>query len=114
MDSVNQKIADLLEQSIGLTVSSIGDSTFQRALNNRKKILDIADQEAYLEKLTVSYMEMRRLVEEVVVPETWFFRDQEPFNYLTDYIHRSPKSQSGDIFRLATPSTRQYISYCRR
>lgn len=100
MESIKQKIADLLEQSIGLTVSSIGSSTFQRALNNRKNFLGIADDEAYLEKLTVSYMELRRLVEEVVVPETWFFRDQEPFTFLMDYVHKSPKDFSLDILRI--------------
>jgi len=100
MEVVTQKIADLLEQSIGLTVTSIGASTFKRALNSRKKVLDITDDEAYLQKITVSFMELRRLVEEVVVPETWFFRDQEPFNFLADYIYKSTKDLSVDIFRI--------------
>ena len=100
MEVVTQKIADLLEQSIGLTVTSIGASTFKRALNSRKKFLDIIDDEAYLHKVTTSFMELRRLVEEVVVPETWFFRDQEPFNYLADYIYQSTKDLSVDIFRI--------------
>lgn len=100
METATLKIADLLEQSIGLTVNSIGASTFKRALNNRKKLLGIEDDEAYLDKLTVSFMELRRLVEEVVVPETWFFRDQEPFSYLMKYVYDSPKDMSVDIFRL--------------
>ena len=100
MEVVTQKIADLLEQSIGLTVTSIGASTFKRALNSRKKFLDIIDDEAYLHKVTTSFMELRRLVEEVVVPETWFFRDQEPFNYLAEYIYQSTKDLSVDIFRI--------------
>ncbi len=100
MEPVTQKIADLLEQSIGLTVNSVGSSTFIRALNKRKKILDIENDEAYLEKLTVSFMELRRLVEEVVVPETWFFRDLEPFKYLTEYVYKSSKDLTVDIFRI--------------
>jgi len=100
MELATQKIAELLEQSIGLTVTSIGASSFTRALNNRKRVLGIADDEDYLEKLNTSFMEMRRLVEEVVVPETWFFRDQEPFNYLTEHVYKSPKDLSVDIFRL--------------
>ena len=95
MEVVTQKIADLLEQSIGLTVTSIGASTFQRALNSRKKFLNIADDEAYLDKVTTSFMELRSLVEEVVVPETWFFRDQEPFNYLAEYISQVDKGSVG-------------------
>lgn len=100
METATQKIASLLEQSIGLTVTSIGASTFARALNNRKKVLGIDNDEAYLEKLTISFMELRRLVEEVVVPETWFFRDQEPFLYLNEYILKSDKDLSVDIFRI--------------
>lgn len=100
MESAIQKIADLLEQAIGLTVTSIGASTLQRALNNRKKILAIESDEAYLEKLTVSFMELRRFVEEVVVPETWFYRDQEPFKFLTDYVHGGSKDVSLEIYRI--------------
>ena len=100
MQTATQRIAGLLEQSIGLNVTSIGFSTFQRALNNRKKVLGLADDEAYLAKLSVSFMELRKLVEEVVVPETWFFRDQEPFTFLTGYIAQSPKDLTVDIFRI--------------
>lgn len=83
-----------------MTVTSIGASTFARALNNRKKALGIENDEVYLEKLTVSFMELRRLVEEVVVPETWFFRDQEPFFYLKEYIVKSDRDLSVDMFRI--------------
>jgi len=100
MEPAIQKIADLLEQSIGLTVTAIGASSFRRALNNRKKFLCIDDDEQYLAKLEASFMELRRLVEEVVIPETWFFRDQEPFAYLTQYIFRSSKDLSTDLFRI--------------
>lgn len=100
METTALKIADLLEQSIGLTVNSIGASTFKRALNNRKKFLGIESDKAYLEKLKVSFMELRRLVEEVVVPETWFFRDQEPFSYLMEYVYNSSKDLTVDIFRM--------------
>lgn len=100
METAFTKITNLLEKSIGLTVTSIGASTFARALNNRKKALGIENDEGYLEKLTVSFMELRRLVEEVVVPETWFFRDQEPFFYLKEYIVKSDKDLSVDMFRI--------------
>lgn len=100
METVIRKIANLLEQSIGLSVTSIGAATFQRAVNNRKKVLGIADDGAYLNKITFSFMELRKLVEEVVVPETWFFRDQEPFKYLSQYINESKKDFGKDIFRI--------------
>ncbi len=100
MQIAKQKIAALLEQTIGLTVTSIGDSTFQRALGSRMRVLDIEDVSAYYEKLRISFGELRRLVEEVVVPETWFFRDQEPFLFLNDYILNSGKDPASSTYRV--------------
>ena len=106
MQLATQKISTLLLQAIGLDVASIGDATLLRALNNRMKERGLADIELYFNKLKGSHLELRKLVEEVVVPETWFFRDQEPFNFLADYIFRSGKDLSLDTFRiLSIPSS---------
>ena len=95
-----QKIAELLEQTIGLNISSIGDSSFQRVLSIRMRALGIGDAKAYYDKLTVSFGELRKLVEEVTVPETWFFRDQEPFIFLTEHILDSEKSHARSTYRI--------------
>lgn len=100
MEPVIYKITVMLEQSIGLSVTSIGDVSLKRALGSRKKALGIDDDEVYLDKLSTSFMELRRLVEEVVVPETWFFRDQEPFTFLKEYIANSSKDLSYEVFRI--------------
>ena len=33
-----------------------------------------------------SEAELQALIEEVVVPESWFFRDERPFRWLADYV----------------------------
>ena len=38
-----------------------------------------SDLQTYLERLQTSEQELHALIDEVVVPETWFFRDQMPF-----------------------------------
>lgn len=47
---------------------------------------DTTDMQTYLERLQTSEQELHALIEEVIVPETWFFRDQVPFTYLGRYV----------------------------
>ena len=100
MQEAKEKITALLEQGIGLKASAIGVSTLERAVHTRMRVTDCRDIETYLDLLNASFMEMRRLVEEVVVPETWFFRDQDPFTFLADIVVHSEKDLTKDIFRI--------------
>ncbi len=100
MQVAKQKIADLLEKTIGLNVTSFSNATFQRALGTRMKALGTDDFTAYFGQVSVSPEELRMLVEEVVVPETWFFRDQEPFVFLADFISKSKKKLANVNFRI--------------
>jgi chemotaxis protein methyltransferase WspC len=71
----------LLRDVIGLDAASVGVSTIERAVRER---LVASRMEAldYLQHLRRSGTEMQELVETVVVPETWFFRDREAFGFL--------------------------------
>jgi chemotaxis protein methyltransferase WspC len=42
--------------------------------------------QTYLDRIQASKQELHALIDEVVVPETWFFRDQMPFAYLGRYV----------------------------
>ena len=96
------KIEALLQKVMGLKVTSIGKSTLDRSVQRRMKALSINDNDVYANKLTSSHLELKELIEEVVIPETWFFRDREPFKamtrfFLTDWL---PKHTSNKIFRV--------------
>ena len=67
---------------MGLSAESIGDSSIERAINHRKDILKISHGDDYLSVLIEDEDELNELVEEVVVPETWFFRNLAPFEAL--------------------------------
>lgn len=73
--------AALLEQSIGLALPSIGEEPLLQAVAARRALLRL-DPEAYDRHLASSRAEQDALVEEIVVPETWFFRDGTPFSFL--------------------------------
>ncbi|MHB8791153.1 MAG: CheR family methyltransferase [Desulfobulbaceae bacterium] len=100
MQSAQEKITALLEQTIGLKASAIGATTLDRAIRSRMRVMASRDLDSYLKSLATSRLELRLLVEEVVVPETWFFRDQEPFAFLARYITQSGKDLTRESFRI--------------
>jgi len=69
----------LLEEKIGLNPVSVGESSIQRAINHRLTQLEIADTAQYHSLLLEDSKELRALIEETIVPETWFFRNKMPF-----------------------------------
>lgn len=79
-------IKKLLHQKIGLNASSIGDSSIERAVKHRLSSNRIDDVKQYYELLLSNAEELNDLVEEVVVPETWFFRNNSPFEALNEYV----------------------------
>jgi chemotaxis protein methyltransferase WspC len=75
----------VLAARIGLDPQTVGAGAIQRALHARMSALGLHDRDAYLRHLVRSEHEQQELVEEVVVPESWFFRDEGPFATLRQY-----------------------------
>ena len=74
-----QRIEALLRKEIGLDAASIGSSLIERTIRLRMKQHGLKHVQAYRDLLAHSAAELRELIESVVVTETWFFRDREPF-----------------------------------
>lgn len=83
---VQAAIEAMLRQKIGLDANSIGSRTIARAVEQRRVACGLRDQTSYFQHLQTSAKELEELIETVVVPETWFFRDKEPFVYLSQYV----------------------------
>jgi chemotaxis protein methyltransferase WspC len=74
-------IEELLKQSMGLDVHTTGESSILRAAQRRMEATgQDQDLDGYFRLLRQSRLELDALIEEIVVPETWFFRDQRPFD----------------------------------
>lgn len=73
---------DLLHRTMGLDAASIGEGPIQRAVQERMAACGLSDPQRYRERLTQSAAELQELIEAVVVPETWFFRDPAAFGAL--------------------------------
>ena len=70
---------ELLKASMGLSAASIGPAAIERAVRDRLAACRLDDLAAYLECVRGSTTELQALIEAVVVPETWFFRDRHAF-----------------------------------
>jgi chemotaxis protein methyltransferase WspC len=76
------EIECMLQQAMGLDSASIGSSAVRRAVKERLSVCEIDDVYTYWDLLRTCDSELQALIEAVIVPETWFFRDRESFNEL--------------------------------
>jgi len=73
------KFETLLKRTMGLDIQSIGRPMLERALQERRANCALEDLDAYWLLLQISEHEQLQLIEAVIVPETWFFRNREAF-----------------------------------
>ncbi len=90
----------LLRKSIGLEANSLGSQVIVGAVEQRCRALGIPDLATYYNHLANNSVELEALIEAVVVPETWFFRDREPFNYLGQYIKTAWLANPNRVFNI--------------
>ncbi|MBE0545584.1 MAG: hypothetical protein IH623_29965 [Verrucomicrobia bacterium] len=76
MNRLEQK----LREEIGLDPAAIGRAVFARTVRRRLTTLGLDGLSEYLQLLESSALEREELIEALVVKETWFFRDREPFH----------------------------------
>jgi len=79
-------IEELLATRIGLDPIAVGPPLILHAARRRMKELGLADLAEYQRRLSQSELELQELIEVVVVPESWFFRDERPFHWLREYV----------------------------
>jgi chemotaxis protein methyltransferase WspC len=70
---------NFLKNKMGLNAASIGSATVERAVKSRMANLGFNQAADYGDHLHASVDELQELIEAVVVPETWFFRDPQAF-----------------------------------
>jgi chemotaxis protein methyltransferase WspC len=72
----------LLSRWIGLDVGTVGPAAVDRAVRTRMTATGEADAAAYAARAETDEAERDALVEEVVVGESWFFRDPQVFEFV--------------------------------
>lgn len=88
----------LLRDAIGLSQDTVGPTVIRHALRRRMTACGVGDLHDYWSHLTGNPVELQELIDAVIVPETWFFRDREAFGVAARHVveHRRP----GVPFRL--------------
>jgi len=79
----------LLRETIGLSMETVGASVIRHALKRRMTACAIRDLHAYWAFLNGSPAERQELVDTVIVPETWFFRDREAFGAMVRHLREN-------------------------
>jgi len=96
-------IASALNRAIGLDAASIGSTALACAVRRRMSARGQPCPNAYAAQVEADASELRALVEAVVVPETWFFREREAFVALADMARqRVGPYATGDKLRLVS------------
>lgn len=75
-----------LKDTMGLDASTIGPTLVERAVQRRMSACGRAGLSDYWQSLRDSRQEQQELIEAVVVPETWFFRDAQAFATLARHF----------------------------
>ena len=99
------ELEDLLKRTMGLDAASIGSSAIESAVRNRLAACQLPGVDAYREFVGNSEQELQELIEAIVVPETWFFRDAEAFAALARMVRDEwlPKHATGALRLLSVP-----------
>ena len=75
---------EMLRTWIGLDAATIGAPGLARAIRGRMDAQGIDDPAVYAAAVRSDPAERDRLVEDVIVAESWFFRDRQVFNFVAD------------------------------
>jgi chemotaxis protein methyltransferase WspC len=99
------RIGALLKESMGLDVASVGEASIDRATRTRMAACNVSDLAGYASLLAASPGELQELIESVVVPETWFFRNAESFRALARIVREEwiPTHPAGCLRALSFP-----------
>jgi chemotaxis protein methyltransferase WspC len=98
-------IAALLKEKMGLDAESIGVASVERAVRQRLAARGLTDVQVYWTQLSASEHELQELIEAIVIPETWFFRDPQAFTALLQVVREEwlAKHAEGTLRILSLP-----------
>lgn len=88
MQVAEQRIKDL----IGLDLGTLTAKSMQRAVQTRRAALGLSEKSDYLAVLDSHPEELQCLVDEVVVPETWFHREPEAIDSMVTLARQGRRS----------------------
>jgi chemotaxis protein methyltransferase WspC len=86
---IHPGIQQVLRDQLGLEVGSLSPSALRQAIRQRMDACGLRTEQEYGQLLRIDPEEQQGLFENLVVPETWFFRDREAFELLSYWAQRN-------------------------
>jgi chemotaxis protein methyltransferase WspC len=86
IDKILPEVSRLLAERAGMAAPSLGDSLITHAIRKCIAASGADTPQVYLRRLLTNADDFQELLDEVLVPETWFFRDQLAFRGLTSCL----------------------------
>jgi len=80
------RIEKMLREAVGFDQEALSSRLIRQCIDGRMFLLGLREEQDYLAALGREPEELADLINSVVVPETWFFRDHAPFEFLRLYI----------------------------
>lgn len=98
-------IEKLLEDETGLDSNTIGKNVVHRVVRRHMELIGEMNEDGYFARLMEDKGELQSLIEDVTVPETWFFRDKKPFEFLREAVQSKwmPPSKSRPLRIMSIP-----------
>lgn len=91
----HERIEAELARWIGLDPAAVGSAALERACRVGRERLGLITDEALAARIASDPQERDRFVEDVVVSESWFFRDPASLEYAVAWIAARSRSPSG-------------------
>lgn len=118
-----ERICKLFEQRLGFKANSLPRGSWECAIKERMDVRNCATLKHYHHILLTDNGEFQALTELIVVPETWFFRDCQAFNFIISWMHKFitahplrtarflsiPSSSGEEAYSIAIALTDSYI-----
>lgn len=99
--SAMAQIKQLLGKRIGVIADTLGPDAVEKAVAKRCEKIPCEDVKHYRDFLLQKNSEIGNLIDEIVVPESWFFRDTVPFQCLSQAV--ADRTLSRPIRALSAP-----------
>jgi chemotaxis protein methyltransferase WspC len=103
MNVPSKHVEAFLRRKIGLQVESIGEGAFDRAVGERMAACRTRTEDAYLGYVNEHPAELERLIEQVVVHESWFFREPASLEFLCARAKGAARSPARPFRVLSIP-----------
>jgi chemotaxis protein methyltransferase WspC len=97
------EIARRAAESLGIRADDLGTALIARGVQRRIGLLQLEGEAEYLTLLAQQPAEIASLTDEIVVPETWFFRDRSVYSYLSAQVDQLLRSGRPLVRILSAP-----------